>query len=406
LILGKNTLKKLHIALILSGDEEIGGGFQQQLTTILELKKLNNYKFIVFVFSKKNVSKLQAHNIEPIFIKKWFYEKGLMYLLRQNWAFYFVEKYKIMPPFEKILVKYDIDLVYFLSPNKLAIDLVKINYMTTVWDLSHRDTPEFPEVRAFRKFEGREILYTQALKKSIGIITDSNKGKINIIKRYGIDKNRVYAVSYLPSQNAINTNIVDVKKKYCIGDNYIYYPAQFWSHKNHIYILDAIKLLLKDNINLKAVFSGSNQGNLNYVLEYAKNIGVRNHIEYLGYVPGEDIYSLYKQALALVMPTYFGPTNIPPLEAFAIGVPVIYSDLPDLMERVDGAVLYCDLNNPESLANHIKSLLKSKDLSTSLIEKGKQRLNELQKINITIVVEKILDEYAIKLKSWKDYHRN
>ena len=54
MILGKNTLKKLHIALILSGDEEIGGGFQQQLTTILELKKLNNYKFIVFVFSKKH----------------------------------------------------------------------------------------------------------------------------------------------------------------------------------------------------------------------------------------------------------------------------------------------------------------------------------------------------------------
>ena len=385
----------------MSGDEEIGGGFQQQLTTILELKQLNNYKFMVFVFSKQNVSKLQAYNIEPIFIKKWFYEKGLMYLLRQNWAFYFVEKYKIMPPFEKILVKYDIDLVYFLSPNKLAIDLVKINYITTVWDLAHRDTPEFPEVRTFRKFEGLEILYTQSLKKSIGIITDSNKGKINIIKRYGIDKNRVYAVSYLPSQNAINTNIVDVKKKYCIGDNYIYYPAQFWSHKNHIYILDAIKLLLKDNINLKAVFSGSNQGNLNYVLEYAKNIGVRNHIEYLGYVPGEDIYSLYKQALALVMPTYFGPTNIPPLEAFSIGVPVIYSDLPDLKEQVGDAALLCDLNNPESLANHIKSLLQSNNLRSSLIEKGQKRLKELQEVNIVKVVENIFDEYAVKLKSWE-----
>ena len=401
MILGKNTLKKLHIALILSGDEEIGGGFQQQLTTILELKQLNNYKFTVFVFSKQNVSKLQAHNIEPIFIKKWFYEKGLMYLLRQNWAFYFVGKYKIMPPFEKILVKYDIDLVYFLSPNKLAIDLVKINYITTVWDLAHRDEPEFPEVRTFRKFEGREILYTQSLKKSIGIITDSKRGKVNIIRRYGVDKNRIYPVSFLPSEDTNNTNSTDVKTKYGIEENYIYYPAQFWSHKNHIYILDALKILLKDNINLKAVFSGSNQGNLNYVLEYAKNIGVRNHIKYLGYVPGEDIYSLYKQALALVMPTYFGPTNIPPLEAFAIGVPVIYSNLPDLREQVGDAALLCDLNNPESLANHIKSLLKSDTLRSSLIEKGQQRLDELQKINITIVVEKILDEYTHKMKTWK-----
>ena len=306
-----------------------------------------------------------------------------------------------MPPFEKILVKYDIDLVYFLSPNKLAIDLVKINYITTVWDLAHRDTPEFPEVRTFRKFEGLEILYTQSLKKSIGIITDSNKGKINIIKRYGIDKNRVYAVSYLPSKDSNNTNSIAVKKKYGIEENYIYYPAQFWSHKNHVYIIDAISLLKKENINITAVFSGSNQGNLNYVLEYAKNIGVRNHIEYLGYVPGEDIYSLYKQALALVMPTYFGPTNIPPLEAFSIGVPVIYSDLPDLKEQVGDAALLCDLNNPESLANHIKSLLQSNNLRSSLIEKGQKRLKELQEVNIVKVVENIFDEYAVKLKSWE-----
>ena len=401
MILGKNTLKKLHIALIFSGDEEIGGGFQQQLTTILELKQLNNYKFMVFVFSKQNVSKLQAYNIEPIFIKKWFYEKGLMYLLRQNWAFYFVEKYKIMPPFEKILVKYDIDLVYFLSPNKLAIDLVKINFITTVWDLCHRDAMEFPEVYTYCKFEQREILFNKLLIKSVAVITDSGQGKINIIRRYGVDENRVYPVSFLPSKDSNNTNSIAVKKKYGIEENYIYYPAQFWSHKNHVYIIDAISLLKKENINITAVFSGSNQGNLNYVLEYAKNIGVRNHIEYLGYVPGEDIYSLYKQALALVMPTYFGPTNIPPLEAFSIGVPVIYSDLPDLKEQVGDAALLCDLNNPESLANHIKSLLQSNNLRSSLIEKGQKRLKELQEVNIVKVVENIFDEYAVKLKSWE-----
>ena len=229
--------KKLHIALILSGEESLGGGFEQQLTTILQLKKLNKFRFTVFVFSHQNVLKLKTENIEPIFIKSRFYEKGIRVLLRQNWAFYFVKKYKIITSFEKILIRNDIDFVYFLSPSKLAIDLVKVNYVTTVWDLAHRDRPEFPEVRIFREFEEREFLYTQSLKKSIGIITDSNKGKINIQNRYGIDEDRVYAVSYLPSENAIKENIVDVKKKYNLEESYIYYPAQFWSHKNHIYIL-------------------------------------------------------------------------------------------------------------------------------------------------------------------------
>ena len=395
--------KKLHIALIFSGDEEIGGGFQQQLTTILELKQLNNYKFTVFIFSKENIAKLQVHNIKPIFIKEKYLEKVFRYLLRQNWAYYFVEKYKIMSPFEKILIKNNIDLAYFLSPNGLSLDLVKINYITTVWDLSHRDTPEFPEGYAFRIFEQREILYNKSLIKSIAIITDSNRGKINIIRRYGVDENRVYPVSFLPSEDTNNTNSIDVKKKYNINCNYIYYPSQFWSHKNHIYIIDAISFLKKENIEIAAVFSGSDQGNLNYVLEYANKIGVSDQIKYIGFVPGEDIYSLYKHSLALVMPTYFGPTNIPPLEAFSIGVPVIYSDLPDLREQVDDAALLCDLNKPESLPNNIKSLLQSDNLSSSLIKKGQHRLKELQQIDITKVAEKIFDGYAIKMKSWKNY---
>ena len=57
-------------------------------------------------------------------------------------------------------------------------------------------------------------------------------------------------------------NKVDVKAKYQIVDEYIYYPAQFWSHKNHVYIIDAIAILKQQGINLIAIFSGSNKGNL------------------------------------------------------------------------------------------------------------------------------------------------
>ena len=48
---------------------------------------------------------------------------------------------------------------------------------------------------------------------------------------------------------------------------------------------------------------------------------------------------LYTEALALVMPTYFGPTNLPPLEAFQTGTPVLYSDLPGMREQVGDAAI-------------------------------------------------------------------
>ena len=44
----------------------------------------------------------------------------------------------------------------------------------------------------------------------------------------------------------------------------------------------------------------------------------------MNFLPDEEISYLYKNCLAVVMPTYFGPTNIPPLEAFKLGIPTIY----------------------------------------------------------------------------------
>ncbi|HEX6260676.1 MAG TPA: glycosyltransferase, partial [Woeseiaceae bacterium] len=66
---------------------------------------------------------------------------------------------------------------------------------------------------------------------------------------------------------------------------------------------------------------------------------------------------LYSDALALVMPTYFGPTNIPPMEALALGVPVLYSDLPSFREQLGEAARYIDLERPESLADALDDLL-------------------------------------------------
>ena len=57
--------------------------------------------------------------------------------------------------------------------------------------------------------------------------------------------------------------IINIKNIYNLKNDYIYYPAQFWAHKNHIYILKAIKILREmKNIDVDVVFSGSNKGNL------------------------------------------------------------------------------------------------------------------------------------------------
>jgi hypothetical protein len=103
-----------------------------------------------------------------------------------------VKKIQRYSPIEKTLVKHKIDLAYAVSPSSWPRDLEEINYITTVWDLSHRDDPEFPEVRRVRQLEARDKNYWTLLPRATAILVDSELGKKNVVHRFGIDEERVH----------------------------------------------------------------------------------------------------------------------------------------------------------------------------------------------------------------------
>ncbi len=110
---------------------------------------------------------------------------------------------------------------------------------------------------------------------------------------------------------------------------------------------------------------------------------------------------LYKQSIALVMPTYFGPTNIPPLEAFSLGVPVLDSNLEGLRDQVGDAALFMDLSDPLSMVQHLLNLTHDSELKTDQIQKGKERLKNLYEHDHWQILKKIFDDYATVMKTWK-----
>ena len=69
------------------------------------------------------------------------------------------------------------------------------------------------------------------------------------MKRFNIRENRIKVLPVLPSlqieefDQDIKKKDIDIKVNYSIPGDYIFYPAQFWPHKNHIYILRGLKKL-------------------------------------------------------------------------------------------------------------------------------------------------------------------
>lgn len=75
------------------------------------------------------------------------------------------------------------------------------------------------------------------------------------------------------------------------------------------------------------------------------------------------------------MPTYFGPTNLPPLEAWMMGKPLIYSA--HLHEQAGDAAILIDPDNANDLAEALKASMDDR-ICAELVEKGRKRFQEIK----------------------------
>lgn len=398
--------KKINIAVFIGSTLNAGGGYQYEYMVLDILKKCYSDKNINIKFYSNKVQVKEDYkslDIDINIIKENIFHKIHRAALQNLLLYKIFSKIGLKySKIESILIKDNIDLIYFLYPSMISLSLNKIPYIFTLWDLGHLDILEFPEVSKDQIFESRELLYSKSLKKAFRVTVDSNYGKELAVKKYNLDENRVSVLKLLPNIQVVDANKhIDIKQKYNIKNDFIFYPAQFWPHKNHIYILEAIKLLRENQkIDLDVIFSGSRTSHLDYVLQKAKDYKIEDLIHYIGFVEKEEIPSLYKQSQALVMPTYLGPTNIPPLEAFFYKVPVCYSDLPYFREQTGEAAFYFDLKNPQSLSDILLSIIKDKSICIEKISNGQKILDAWTKDDFKDAIKNIFSDYQYVRMRW------
>ena len=406
-------MRPIRLAVIFDQQIRAGGGYQQALNAALLTKNLSEHMVQTFFFTtlEENVSTLVGHGIQAEPIQLSFFQRARTYLRRLVTGARILKLLKRLErysPFERRLIQQNIDLVYFLAPSSWTRDLDEINYITTVWDLSHRDDPEFPEVRWNRQFEARDRNYRALLPRATAIFVDSELGKKNVVHRYGIDEERVHVMPFQAaaatreSKETGSRSSIDVRAKYHLDVPNVFYPAQFWAHKNHVYLLEGLRALEQQyGLRIGAIFSGGDQGNLAYVKSYVRKLDLEDRVRFVGFVENEEIPELYRQSVALVMPSYFGPTNLPPLEAFELGVPVLYSDKAGLRDQVGDAALLMDLSDPVSMADHLKNLIEDPGLRSKLVEAGKERLKYFDSMDRVGILKRVLEDFRWRRLTWQ-----
>lgn len=225
-------------------------------------------------------------------------------------------------------------VLYFPFTVPLPYPSRRQGHVQMVFDLQHRDLPElFPRVeRVFRR-----VAYEATARRADAVITISAFTKGRIVDLLGIPEDRVH-VSHLGVDTArFRPNLGE-------REDFVFYPARAWPHKNHARLFEAVRLLRADGHRLRLVLTGGDLDRLGPLPDF---------VEWRGHVGEEELAELYRRAAVLAFPSLYEGFGFPPIEAMASGCPVAASGSGALPEICGDAAVYVDPLEPRSIADGI-----------------------------------------------------
>lgn len=145
--------------------------------------------------------------------------------------------------------------------------------------------------------------------------------------------------------------IIDPKKLKNLPQlkNTLLYVGSLYPHKNLKLILQALPSLPK----YKLLIAGSRNVFQDKVREYVKYKEIEEQVEFLGYVPDEELAKLYQQVTALVQPSFSEGFGLTGVEAMSFGTSVLASDIPIFKEIYQDVAFYF---SPHSIASFIQAV--------------------------------------------------
>jgi len=200
--------------------------------------------------------------------------------------------------------------------------------------VQHRDLPHL-----FSRVERlyRRVFYERTARKADAVVTISDFAKRTIVQHLKISPDKIFTAHLAVDADQFTPNLGE-------RENFVFYPARGWAHKNHAVLFDAMRILQDERPELRLVLTG---GGLDHLIDVPENVEVK------GLVPFPELLELYRKAKCLVFPSLYEGFGLPPLEAMASGCPVASSTAGSLPEVCGDAAVMFDPHSPRAIADGI-----------------------------------------------------
>lgn len=235
----------------------------------------------------------------------------------------------------------------------------RLPFPTVAWfpDFQHRRLPQlFSPSARWRRDVGFRVKIASG--RTIMLSSESALRDCRAFFPAIAGKASVVRFASRPSPELLASDPVEVVRQYDLPERFFYLPNQFWRHKNHQVVVDALSILSARGIEPVVAVSGSKRDprEPDYFEKIMAQINERHllrNFRYLGMIPLSHVYALLRVSTALINPSRFEGWSTTVEEAKSFGVPMILSDLEVHREQTAGTARYFGTDNPGQLADHL-----------------------------------------------------
>jgi glycosyltransferase involved in cell wall biosynthesis len=354
--------------------EAIGVGHYtyQLIRHLIEIDRENEYVlFFDFRVREKDIKKFARPNVKIKFYPFSDYKKYLPGAYNEILG-------------TATLMKENLDVVHSTSP----MSRIPVGYrgktIVTVHDLAVYKVPEvFPKIKKTKARATISMMVSKA--DQIISVSDSTKTDIENIFKYDAKKIKVVNVGFdkrLFEESPISRE--KVLEKYGIPQDkkYMLFLGTIEPIKNITRLLEAYKIFKEKCVKSsgkcshKLILAGKNGWLSSEYKQIVKDLGLVKDVIFTGYVVGDELVPLFKNADFFVMPSLYEGFGMTVLEAFATGTPAIVSNVSSIPEVAGDAAMKIDPINTEEISEAMVKFATDENLKAEFREKGKRQVEK------------------------------
>lgn len=287
----------------------------------------------------------------------------------------------------------DLVLAPIYSTRLLA---TRLPFAFTLHDLQEKHYPQYfgLATRIWRHLTNR-LLTARAAR----ILCESRFVGDDIVAHFGVAPDRIEVVPAPPiasirAGELDEQRVAAVQRKLDLPAQFVFYPAQFWPHKNHLRLVEAFARVAGDFPQCMLVLTGKPRDEFERVFARVRELGLGDRVRHLGYIEQSELAAVYRSATVAAIPTLFESISIPVYEAFSVGTPVCASNVVALPEQIGDAGLLFDPESAADIAGAIARLLGDPALRRTLVERGLRRMHAVTHESYAARLGAIIDTIA------------